>query len=319
MLCILYVNAVGALLAVVGISIERMLPATAPRRWLWCLLIPLSMFVPGYYRGHHNWIVTDTMHLAGPATPVAGALTPFDRDWWARTQAYGPTIDKVWQTASLILLMWGVANALRVAFLIAMSRRQSGSRKPAVVDGVPIVVTDQLGPATVGLVRSRVLVPKWVLTLPAVQRRYVLRHEEEHRRSHDAHLLLFASILLLPMPWNLAMWWMLRRLALAVELDCDNRVVAALGDRPAYGELLLTVAEAASRGPRLQPAFLGGAGSLERRLRALVSPAPLRRAQKFVLPVLTIALLFIVVWMPHPILGPNCSSSHALASTTTSK
>ena len=319
MLCILYVNAVGALLTLIGVSIERLLPATAPRRWLWCLIIPLSMFMPGFYRWHHNWIVTDTVHLARSATPAAGALTLFDRDWWARTQEYDPIINRIWWTVSLILLLWGIANAVRVAVLIAMSRRQSGSRAPSVVDGIPIVVTDELGPATVGLVRSRVLVPRWVLTLPGVQRRYVLRHEEEHRRSHDAHLLLFASLLVLPMPWNLAMWWMLKRLALAVELDCDNRVVAALGDRPAYGELLLTVAEAASRGPRLQPAFLGGAGSLEQRLRALISPAPLRRAQKFALPMLTLALLLIVVWMPHPILGPNCSSAHTLASITTSK
>ncbi|HJP86737.1 MAG TPA: M56 family metallopeptidase, partial [Gemmatimonadaceae bacterium] len=259
------------------------------------------------------------VHLARSATPAAGALTLFDRDWWARTQEYDPIINRIWWTVSLILLVWGIANAVRVAVLIAMSRRQSASRAPSVVDGIPIVVTDELGPATVGLVRSRVLVPRWVLTLPGVQRRYVLRHEEEHRRSHDAHLLLFASLLVLPMPWNLAMWWMLKRLALAVELDCDNRVVAALGDRPAYGELLLTVAEAASRGPRLQPAFLGGAGSLEQRLRALISPAPLRRAQKFALPMLTLALLLIVVWMPHPILGPNCSSAHTLASITANK
>lgn len=312
MLCILYVNAVGALLGLTGLTIERLLPTTAPRRWLWCLLIPLSMFIPGYYRGHHSWIVTDS-------TSPLRALTPFNRDWWSRTEAYDTTINRVWWTVSLVLFVWGVANALRVAFLVYISRRHAGSRKSPVVDGVPIVVTDQLGPATVGLMRANVLVPRWVLTLPGMQRRYVLRHEEEHRRAHDVHLLLFASLPLLLMPWNLAMWWILRRLSLAVELDCDNRVVAALGDAPAYGELLLTVAQAASRAPHLQPAFLGGAGSLERRLRALVSPAPLRRAQKFLLPVLTLALLFIVVWMPHPILGPNCSSSPTHAATATTK
>ena len=309
MLCILYVNAVGVLLGIAGISIERLLPTTAPRRWLWCLIIPASMFVPGYYRMHHNWVVTDGV----PATDLSIAAD--FRNWWARTGSIDSAINRVWWTVSLVLLVWGVANALRVAFLVAMSRRQSEGRKAPVVDGVPIVVTDQLGPATVGVMRSRVLVPRWVLALPGMQRRYVLRHEEEHRRAHDVHLLLFASLPLLLMPWNLAMWWHLRRLSLAVELDCDNRVVDALGDAPAYGELLLTVAQAASRAPRLQPAFLGGAGSLERRLRALVSPTPLRRAQKFLLPVLTVALLFIVVWMPHPILGPNCNMSRQLAST----
>lgn len=309
MLCILYVNAVGVLLGIAGISIERLLPTTAPRRWLWCLIIPASMFVPGFYRLHHNWIVTDGV----PATDLSIAAD--FRNWWARTGSMDSAINRVWWTVSLVLLVWGVANALRVAFLVAVSRRQAGTRKSPVVDGVPVVVTDQLGPATVGVMRSRVLVPRWVLALPGMQRRYVLRHEEEHRRAHDVHLLLFASLPLLLMPWNLAMWWHLRRLSLAVELDCDNRVVNALGDAPAYGELLLTVAQAASRAPRLQPAFLGGAGSLERRLRALVSPTPLRRAQKFLLPVLTVALLFIVVWMPHPILGPNCNTSHQLAST----
>ena len=315
MLCILYVNAVGALLGMVGLSIERLLPTTAPRRWIWCLIIPLSMFVPGYNRMHHNWVVTDVASQAGSSSMGVFAMTPFNRDWWARTESYDVAINKVWWTISLILLVWGVANAVRVALLIALSRRAAGSRKASLVDGVPIVVTDQLGPATVGLMRSQVLVPRWVLALPGVQRRYVLRHEEEHRRAHDAHLLLFVSLPLLLMPWNLALWWHLRRLSLAVELDCDNRVVSALGDAPAYGELLLTVAEVANKAPRLQPAFLGGAGSLERRLRALVSPTPLRRAQKFMLPVLTLALLFIVVWMPHPILGPNCSASHQMTST----
>jgi len=311
MLCILYVNAVGALLAVVGLLVERLLPTTAPRRWIWCLAIPLSMFLPGYYRNHHNWVVNDTpvptvsdVHQTAPST-----LTPLDRDWWARTRAYDGSINWAWQKLSLILLVWGAANALRIAVLVASSRRRIGKGDP-VVDGVPIVVTDELGPATVGLVRSRVIVPRWVLTLPGMQRRYVLRHEDEHRRAHDAHVLLFYSLPLLLMPWSLALWWQLRRLALAVELDCDNRVVAALGDATAYGELLLTVAQASSGGPRLQPAFLGGIGSLERRLRALVSPDPLRRGQKFVLPVLAAALLLIVVWMPHPILSQDCRTVH---------
>ena len=317
MLCILYVNAVGLLLTVVGMLVERLLPTVAPRRWIWCLAIPLSMFLPGYYRNHHNWVVNDGPTQTISVSKVSSAtLTPLDPDWWARTRTYDGSINWIWKQLSLILLVWGAANALRVAVLVASSRRRVGNRNP-VVDGVPIVVTDQLGPATVGLVRSRVIVPRWVLTLPGMQRRYVLRHEQEHRRAHDAHLLLFYSLPLLLIPWSVALWWQLRRLALAVELDCDNRVVAALGDATAYGELLLTVAQASNGGPRLQPAFLGGIGSLERRLRALVAPNPLGRNQKFVLPVLAAALLFIVVWMPHPILSQDCSTVHT--STTAQK
>jgi bla regulator protein BlaR1 len=158
--------------------------------------------------------------------------------------------------------------------------------------------------------RSRLFVQSCVLAMPGAQRKYVLRHEEEHRRANDARLLFVASLPLLLVPWNPAMWWLLRRLCLAIEMDCDNRVVSALGDAPAYGELLLKVAQASSRGPRLQPAFLGGVGTLERRLTALLAPTPLRHLQRFLLPAVAIGLLFVVAWMPHPVVGPG-SHTHA--------
>jgi hypothetical protein len=123
--------------------------------------------------------------------------------------------------------------------------------------------------------------------------------------------LFVASLALVLMPWNLAMWWQLQRLCLAVEMDCDTRVVSALGDAHAYGNLLLKVAEAETRGLRLQPALLG-VGSLERRLRRLVAPTALGRSQRFLLPALALALLLLVVVMPHPILKPD-SHTHATA------
>jgi len=184
------------------------------------------------------------------------------------------------------------------------------SRRDAVVDGVAVVVTDSLGPATVGFWRSHVLVPRWVLAMPGTQRQYVLRHEDEHRRAHDAQLLLAASLALILTPWNLTIWWHLRRLSLAVEMDCDKRVVAALGDATTYGELLLDVAQATNRGPRLQPAFLGGTGMLERRLKALIAPAQLSRVMRCLLPIAAIALLYVVLSTPHPVLASH-SETHA--------
>jgi beta-lactamase regulating signal transducer with metallopeptidase domain len=297
MLCILYVNVVGMLLGIAGVLAERALPAAFPRRWLWCIVLPVSVFLPGYYRWHHNWSVVDA--LQQPAM---------------RAATYDPTINRVWLIMSAMLVLWGVASAWRVARVIHLSRRERGGNAGrAIVDGVPVVVTDMVGPATVGLLRSHLLVPRWVLAMPRAQRQYVLRHEEEHRRMHDAHLLFVASLTLILMPWNLAMWWQLRRLCLAVEMDCDNRVVNRLGDAPAYGELLLKVAEASSRGLRLQPALLGGMGSLEHRLTVLLAPAPLRQIQRFLVPAAVIALLFLVLVMPHPVLAHG---AHAHATTS---
>jgi beta-lactamase regulating signal transducer with metallopeptidase domain len=295
MLCILYVNAVGILLGIAGILTERALPAAFSRRWVWCIIIPVSVFLPGYYRWHHNWSV------------VQGLQQPA-----MRAASYDTTIQQVWLTLSVMLLLWGVANAWRVARVLHLARRGQGDAAGrAVVDGIPVVVTDLVGPATVGLWRSHLLVPRWVLAMPKSQRQYVLRHEEEHRSAHDAQLLFVASLTLLLMPWNLAMWWQLRRLCLAVEMDCDNRVVNGLGNAPAYGALLLKVAEASSRGPRLQPALLGGMGSLEHRLTVLLAPTPLRQVQQFLLPVAVLALVFAVLVMPHPVLG----SGHAHSAT----
>jgi beta-lactamase regulating signal transducer with metallopeptidase domain len=314
MLCILYVIAVGTLLSVAGVLIERALPATFPRRWVWCVIIPVSVALPGYYRGHHAVAVIEVQQAVQPTLGDAlgvGPMTALDPAWWAQVQSYDSVIRQLWLTGSVLLVLWGLASAWRISRIVFLSRRhRADANGPAIVDGVPVVVTDLAGPATVGLWRSRVLVPRWVLALPGTQRQYVLRHEEEHRRAQDARLLFLASLPLILMPWNLAMWWQLRRLCLAVELDCDNRVVAALGDATAYGELLLKVAEAGSRGPRLQPAFLGGMGSLERRLTALLAPTPLRHLQRFLLPAVALGLLFVVLVMPHPVLGKG-SHAHA--------
>jgi bla regulator protein BlaR1 len=314
MLCILYVTAVGTLLGVVGLLAERVLPATFPRRWVWCVIIPISTFLPGLYRARHTVTVIEVQQAVQLPLGNAfrtGSLAALDPAWWAHTESYDSTIERVWLTASAMLLLWGLASALRVSRASSPSHtRRGGNRGPTLVDGVPVVVTDSLGPATVGLWRSRVLVPRWVLAMPGAQRKYVLRHEEEHRRANDARLLFVASLPLLLMPWNPAMWWLLRRLCLAIEMDCDNRVVSALGDAPAYGELLLKVAQASSRGPRLQPAFLGGVGTLERRLTALLAPTPLRHLQRFLLPAVAIGLLFVVAWMPHPVVGRG-SHTHA--------
>ncbi len=187
---------------------------------------------------------------------------------------------------------------------------------PAIVDGVPVLFAEGIGPVTVGLLRSRVLVPRWVMGLPGLQRQYVIRHEEEHRRAHDGLLLFVASLTLILMPWNLALWWHVRRLGLAVEVDCDNRVVKALGNPNAYCELLLKIASLGSGGPRLQPAMLG-TGMLERRLVALLAPAPLRYVQRLLLPIFALGLLAFVLSVPHPVLG-HSSRNHATMTSSTS-
>ena len=281
LLCLSYFIVVGTVLGGAGVLVEHALPARAPRRWIWMAIIPGSMALP---------IIASISHNG----PVGGIALHVDRNWWDCGASYGQVTLKLWWLSIIALIGWGVVAARRIGAMIG----QGGPR--AVVDGVPLTITDSLGPATVGFWRSRVVVPRWVLALPGMQRRYVLRHEEEHRRAHDARVLCIASILTTLMPWNLALWWQLRRLRLAVEMDCDRRVVAALGDGPAYGELLLQIAQRASPAPRVQPAFLGQVGMLERRLIALVTPERRRVGGRVLAALAAAALLYAVAAVPHP-------------------
>lgn len=301
MLCFLYVIGLGACLALAGLLVERALPPGVPRRWLWLAVIALNVAVPALYQAQHRVLVGAT----------GGAPDP---SWWARISMYDAVLIRLWVIASAALLVWGVAHALWVSQLVRRSRKAAGDSGAALVDGIPVVLTESLGPATVGVVRARVLVPRWVLAMPALQQQYVLRHEHEHRRAHDARLLFAASLLLIVTPWNLALWWQLRRLSLAIELDCDDRVIGALGDANTYGELLLRVAEATSRGPRLQPGLLGGAGMLERRLASLVAPAQLPRAMRYLVPALAVGFLLMILSIPHPVLAPPATAHAAGAS-----
>jgi hypothetical protein len=154
MLCILYVNAVGMLLAVAGILVERVLPATFPRRWLWFAVIPISMILPGYYRGHHMVSVLDVQQAVQPPLGQAfgtAYLTALDPSWWARIESYDTSINRVWITVSAVLVLWGLANAWRVSRLVSLSRGERGDAGGAsIVDGFPVVVTDSIGPAAVG-------------------------------------------------------------------------------------------------------------------------------------------------------------------------
>ena len=78
---------------------------------------------------------------------------------------------------------------------------------------------------------------------------------------------------------------------------------------PAAIARIAAIAQAATPGRRLQPAMLG-VGSLERRLVALVAPAPLGRHERWLAPALVAVILRVVLALPHPIIE---HASHTLA------
>ncbi len=130
-----------------------------------------------------------------------------------------------------------------------------------------VLVSDGLGPAVFGLLRPRIVLPRWTLELTQEKRELILLHEIEHKAARDPATLVWGFLLATLAPWNPALWWMARRLHLAVEGDCDARVLARGVSPKRYGKLLLEVASSSRPLSAFSPALAeGGDTNLERRL-----------------------------------------------------
>jgi TonB-dependent SusC/RagA subfamily outer membrane receptor len=114
-----------------------------------------------------------------------------------------------------------------------------------------------------------VVIPSWLLLSDAERQRMIVRHEVEHTRAGDQWLLALAPILIALFPWNPALWWQLKRLRVAIELDCDARVLRGGVSALEYGSLLLDVASGTTVLPPTLAALSEPRTSLERRIRAM--------------------------------------------------
>ena len=277
MICILYIIAFSAGLTVAALLLDAALPPAWPRRWLWLGMILLAVTIPPVYQARHFTVVHSTRTLDAMSSVV---LTG-----WAYT--------------TILLFLLAAAYIARAWRISSRARRAAGT-----IDGVQFRITDAVGPATFGILKAHVLVPRWVLRLPERQRRFVLKHEDEHRRARDAQLMLLAALPLIVTPWNVVAWWQARRFALAIETDCDRRVVNALGDAHDYSATLVDIAAGHGRDPQIQPALLGG--MLEQRIRNLLRPAERSVMWRIVLGTAAVAIGALVLAAPHPV-----SAAHA--------
>src|SRR4029079_1133150 len=100
----------------VGLLIERALPATMQRRWIWCLLIPLSIAIPGVYRSHHAMAVSEFLPTGNtPSIPVSCSVSVLEPAWLTHTETLNAFINRFWLIASASIFIWGVANILWIS------------------------------------------------------------------------------------------------------------------------------------------------------------------------------------------------------------
>ena len=172
-----------------------------------------------------------------------------------------------WLGGSVGLIGVYVLGALRL-------RRARRGWKGLKVNRHPILVADDVGPAVMGFHRPIIVLPQWLLDGPGPDRDIALAHEAEHIAARDPGLLLAALLLLVVTPWNLPLWWQLRRLKLAIEMDCDRRVLHRGVDRKQYANALLQINQQMGRIPMTAIAIVGRVSQIERRIATMVAKRP---------------------------------------------
>jgi hypothetical protein len=109
-------------------------------------------------------------------------------------------------------------------------------------------------------------VPRWLTKSSPDEQELVIAHERSHLGAHDTQLLTLAVCLLACMPWNPMLWWQLRRLRLAIEIDCDARVLSLGYPIAPYSETLIAIGERQSASYAMTMAGYGSKSFLEQRI-----------------------------------------------------
>ena len=308
---------VGLLLLVAGLAAERLFEGR--RRWVWAvacagtvLLTAVRVFATGGSGSEDlsgGLVMTE---VAAPGTNAAGALEGVEAATGTLPGTSSPaflpvaiphdsvlhTLDGilrlVWLALSAGLALWALIGAGRL-------RRRRRDWEPGTLLDQPVQWSRNTGPAIVGLFRPSVVLPSWVSDVEASKQRLILAHEEEHRRAGDGILRFAMAALLVAFPWNPFLWLHYRHLCLAIELDCDHRVMRRLPDRRwLYGDLLVLAGARRGIRPGFAPtAFAERRSFLERRIGRLLSEAPevpMARAAFFAFA--AILVVGVAMWVP---------------------
>jgi hypothetical protein len=299
-----YALVIAALVTCAALLAERI--ATLRRlqsRWIWVAALLMTLVLPPMFA----WQGARTTErpaialaaLAAREKPPVYELSPIA---WVGGDA--PAVPRHVALDTWLLLGWSAMSMLVLGTLTMgwlQLRRRLRSAIDGEVDGVSVTVSRDIGPAVVGILRSRIVIPRWLLQQDAVTQKIVLAHEREHLRAQDIRMLGGALLVAVLMPWNLPIWWQLRRLRFAMEVDCDARVLRAGESRSTYSAVLLKVAR------QLVPLRAAAAGlsesgsSLEKRIRIMHAPIRARwRVLAVLLGTCSVALIAVAANVSAP-------------------
>ena len=284
---VLYVLLVGTLLAAAARSVASALAlAGRSTRWVWAtaLIVIGALAVIAPRERSVEIAATDPGRIQAEAvTPIAHAspgsgivaMLRAARTTIAFTAVGVMSAANFRIPAALAVpLMFGwmlvSTSMLAVYLLVNLQLGRARHRWPRQqVQGISVRVAPTAGPAVIGIVRADIVVPRSLLERAHDEQRIIIQHEYEHLRARDHVLLAVGCLTVMVLPWHPAVWYVLARLRLAIELDCDARVLRRGAPARSYGALLIDMA-AHGTGMHLGGVALADRPShLERRLLAM--------------------------------------------------
>jgi beta-lactamase regulating signal transducer with metallopeptidase domain len=317
----LYVIMVSLLLSIGAFLAERAARLKrAGTRWIWITAIMASLALPTVISsvalelpdllgenvaGKYVALRQATSQHLSPAVWIAGSAEP------ATWRSSNSLIKQLWLGVSVAMLLGLLVSGVQLYMRKRMWRHEN-------VSGASVYVTNDVGPAVVGLMRPRIVVPRWVtMALPSHQAA-VIAHEQSHLEARDPQLFTLALALLVFMPWNLPLWWQLRRLRYAIEIDCDARVLKGGVDPAHYGETLIAVSERQSAYVGAVAAMSESKSFLEERIEHMIrKPVRWRRLGAATLASFAIALTALAAGVsppnaesPAPVAGKASPAEH---------
>jgi beta-lactamase regulating signal transducer with metallopeptidase domain len=283
---ILYVLLVGTLLACAAVSIDGILRRTSlPTRWVWLAalggMVALAIVAPRrepstspYKVRARTNVAVNVQALPRKSAGVLGTIAGM-RDKLTSFVSYSlaeASMRTPKEAVPPLAIAWLLLSGSVLSVLVIVSRRADRAKRVwplRDVHGTAVRIAHATGPAVIGFARPEIVVPSWLLERTPDEQRLVIVHEREHVMARDQLLLAGGWLVAALLPWHPAVWWSLSRLRLAIELDCDARVLhRGIKPRP-YGSLLIDIA-GQSAGHRIGALALADRTShLERRLLAM--------------------------------------------------
>ncbi len=272
----LYSIVVSLLMGLAALALERSAQIRQrPARWLWGACMVASLAIP-FIPAKVSVQIAETTHAdratsSGIFTPPQTTAIETSRftlpiigaEQTPLSDGVATLLDWTWRMTSMALALVILASGAHLSW-----RRRRWDRGH--VAGTAVYVSEDSGPAVVGFLRPHIVVPRWLTKLSPGEQELVIAHERSHLGAHDTQLLTIAVCLLACMPWNPVLWWQLRRLRLAIEIDCDARVLSLGYPVARYSETLIAVGQRQSASHAMTMASYGSKSFLEQRIHNML-------------------------------------------------